>query len=245
MRSSLPRASSSLFFLLFLLIPLASSAECSDHEITAVMILGNVYPGSEQALETLSVYPVGEHTFPSYDELRSVIADYVVCDFFVMAWEGNYIQFLCMPGMPSSSSGLLDYRTGQMPFLGTEGTSDVGRMLVPEGSTHAWSVLGGDPAAGPYRSFLFRDSELYTFISPNDFEDQVMAELLQTDVLHSFAQCGDYSVVIFPYTPKVRHIDPYVAKAVVMINGTCGAPWNDQPVPVDNQTWGSLKSLFR
>ena len=185
-----------------------------------------------------------KHTFPTYDELRSVIKEHVVCDYSVMAWEGNYIHFLCQPNV-SQSSALLDNRTGQMSFLGTESTSGVGQMLVPEGSTHAWSVLGGDPAAGPHRSFLFRDSELYWFISSYDFEDQVMAELLQTDILHSFAQCGDYSVVIFPYTPTVDLVDPYVAKAVVMINGTCGEPWNDQPVPVDDRAWGSLKSLFR
>ncbi len=245
MRSSLPRTPSFIFLLLFLLIPLAASAECSDHEITAVMILGQVYPGSGQVLETLSVYPVGEHTYPSYDELRSVITDYVDCDFFVMfGSESQYLHFQCLPNN-AASSAILDTRTGQLPFLGTVSSSGVGQVLVPGEPTHGWSMVGGDPAADPIEIDLFRDSELYGIIPRNAFVDQVMTELLQTDVLHSFAQCGDYSVVIFPYTPTVSPVDPFVAKAVVMVNGTCGEPWNDQPVLVDDQTWGSVKSLYR
>ena len=245
MRSSLPRTLSFLFISLFLLIPLAASAECSDNEITAVMILGQVYPANEQELETLSVYPVGEHTYPSNEELRSIIAEYVGCDFFLWGpWVGHYLHILCMTHV-SDTSGILDTRTGQMPFLGSLSSSDVGQVLVPEESTHSWSMVEGDLAADPFQIELFRDSDLLHIISPNDFIDQVMAELLRTDVLHSFAQCGDYSVVIFPYTPTVSPVDPFVAKAVVMINGTCGEPWNGQPVPVDSQIWGAVKSLYR
>lgn len=245
MRSSLPCASLFLFLSLFLLIPLAASAGCSDHEITAVMILGQVYPANEQAFETLSVYPVGEHTFPSYEELLSVIAEYVGCDFVLWGpYEGLYLHILCMTN-GSDTSAILDTRTGQMPFLGTLSSSDVGQVLVPEESTHDWSMVEGDPAADPIQIELFRDSDLYSIINEAAFVDLVMAELLQTDVVHSFAQCGDYSVTIFPYTPTVSPVDPYVAKAVVMINGTCGEPWNGQPVPVDNQIWGSVKSLYR
>ncbi len=245
MRSSLPSTTSFLLLALFLLIPMAASAECSDHEITAVMILGQVYPANEQAFETLSVYPVGEHTFPSYDELWSVLRKYVDCDFVLLGpYVGQYLHILCMPNV-SESSAIFDYRTGQMPFLGTLSSSDVGQVLVPEESTHDWSMVEGDPAADPIQIELFRDSDLYWFIPENDFVDLVMAELRQTDVVHSFAQCGDYTVTIFPYTPTVSPVDPYVAKAVVMINGTCGEPWNGQPVPVDNQIWGSVKSLYR
>jgi len=105
-------------------------------------------------------------------------------------------------------------------------------------------MVEGDPAAKPVDIDVFRDSDLFPMMSETAFVEQVMTELLQTDVLHSFAQCGDYSVVIFPYTPTINPVDPFVAKAVVMVNGTCGEPWNDQPVPVDDQTWGSVKSLF-
>ncbi|MCK9995034.1 MAG: hypothetical protein KAH56_02005 [Candidatus Krumholzibacteria bacterium] len=245
MRSSLPRATTFLFLSLFLLIPLAASAECSDHEITAVMIVGNVYPGDYQTVETLSVYPVGEHTSPSHAELQSIIADHVDCDYFVTAWEGNYIHFLCRPNYDPQSSAIIDVRTGQLAFLGTESSSSVGQILIPEGPTHGWSMVEGAPAAEPTRSFLFRDSDLFPIIPTNVFIDQVMAQLLQTDVLHSFAQCGDYNVVIFPYTPTVNPVDPLVAKAVVMVTGSCGEPWNDQPVSVDYRTWGSVKSLYR
>ncbi len=245
MRSSLHRATSFLFLSLFLLIPLAASAECSDHEITAVMILGQVYPGHYQTVETLSVYPVGEHTNPSYDEMWSTVRDYVDCPaVFMYQSESQYLHFKCEPN-DSASSAILDTRTGQLPFLGTVSSSDVGHVLVPAGSTHSWSMVEGEPAAEPIEIDLFRDSDLFPIIPTDVFMDQVMAQLLQTDVLHSFAQCGDYSVVIFPYTPTENPVDPLVAKAVVMVTGSCGEPWNDQPVAVDNRTWGSVKSLYR
>jgi hypothetical protein len=244
MRSSLPRTISFLFLSLFLLVPLTTSAECSDHEMTAVMILGSVYPGSEQALETLSVYPVGEHTYPSYEELRSIITEYVGCDFYRLAQESHYLHYSCMPNV-SESSAILDVRTGQLPFLGTQSSSGVGQVLVPEISTHGWSMVEGDPAAAPNQISIFRDSDLFDIIPYPVFEEQLMAELLHTDVLHSFAECGDYSVVIFPFTPTVSPVDPLVAKAVVMVNGTCGDPWNSEPVPEDGRSWGSVKSLYR
>ena len=248
MRSAPTRTSTFLVLSLFLLIPLAASAECSDHEMTAVMIVGQdspAFPANYQTLETLSVYAVGEHTYPSYDELRSIMADYVDCDFvFLGPYEGQYIQITCEPGV-SESYGIFDYRTGQMPFLGTASETGVGQVLVPAEPTDGWSMVEGDPAAEPTQIDLFRESELFPIISMEAFQDQVMAALLQTDVLHSFAECGDYSVTIFPYTPTVNPVDPMVAKAVVMVNGSCGEPWNDKPVAVVSRTWGSVKSLYR
>ncbi|MEN8008547.1 MAG: hypothetical protein ABFS42_16175 [Candidatus Krumholzibacteriota bacterium] len=245
MRSSATRISSFLMLLLFLFIPLAASAECSVNEMTAVMILDNIYPGSNQALETLSVFPVGEHTFPSNEDLLSIVRDYVECPFvFYHQSESQYLHFQCVQENPEPSA-ILDTRTGQLSFLGMASSSSEGQVLVPPGSTHDWSMVAGAPTAGPIEIDVFRDSDLFPIITIPDLVNQVMAELLQTDVLHSFAQCGDYSVVIFPYTPKIDPIDPLLAKAVVMVNGSCGAPWNSQPVPVDSRSWGSVKSLYR
>jgi len=244
MRSFLTRIMPLLILSLSLLNPLGALADCSDTEMTAVMILDQVYPGFAQALETVSVYPVSEYTYPSEAELYAAVTGVVECPVYLMfGSQSQYRHYFCQPP-DYGSSVILDLRTSQMPFLGTVAWSGQGEVLIPDESTHGWSVVEGDPASAPASIEVF-DSDLFGIMDQSAFIDQVLAELRQTDVLHSFAACGEYTVVVYPYTPTVNPLDPMAVKAVVMVNGTCGTPWNGAPVPADRAAWGSVKSLFR
>ncbi len=212
--------------------------------MTAVMILGQIIPGADQALEMLDVFPVGEITYPPENEILSLINDIEPCGYYSQAGSvGQYRHYFCEPG-DFGASAVVDERTGQVPFLGTVIWAGTGGVMVPVESSHDWAVVGGAPAIGPSSIEVF-PSDLIYFMEEATLVANVMAELDQTDVLQSFAACGDYRVAILPYFPAVGLTQPQLAKAVVIVNGTCGAPWNGEPVPVDEKGWGAVKSLYR
>ena len=81
--------------------------------------------------------------------------------------------------------------------------------------------------------------------SETDIADATLNLLRQLDVLHSFAQCGDYSAISYVYTPTVGLLDPLQAQCVMIVRGSCGPPWNGAPVAIESHSWGGVKALFR
>jgi hypothetical protein len=236
-----------IWILLSLLLILNASpavADCSETEVTAVFIVGDIYPGDEQALETLFVYLVAEATYPPEAELIAVIMAVQPCYGYILTDTiAPFRHYFCPPG-DFGAVAIIDERTGQLPFAGTVIWAGEGSVTVPDESSHEWTYVAGDPAAEPVALELF-PSELYYYIEPETVAANVMAELRQTDVLHSFADCGDYSAVLYAYTPAVGGLCPYAAKAVLIVSGLCGPPWNGEPVGSDKRSWGAIKSLYR
>jgi hypothetical protein len=72
-----------------------------------------------------------------------------------------------------------------------------------------------------------------------------LSYLRTTDFVHSFADCGDYQVVGYVYTPANGATIPGLAKLIIAIDGKVGAPWNGQPVSAEPVNWGGLKASYR
>jgi hypothetical protein len=219
-------------------------ADCSETEMAAVFVVGDIYPGGEQALETLFVYLVEEATYPPEDELLAVIQSVQPCYMYILTDTiAPFRHYLCPP-MDFGAAAIIDERNGQLPFAGTVIWSGWGEVTLPAESSHEWTYEAGEPAAEPVVLEIY-PSELYYFIEAEVLAANVMAELRQTDVLHSFADCGDYSAVLYAYTPVVGALYPNAAKAVVIVSGLCGPPWNGEVVGSDEWTWSTVKSLYR
>lgn len=221
-----------------------AGADCSTNEMTAVFVVGGIFPADEQALETLSVYPVAEPTYPPEAELIAAIQNLQPCwTYYLIDTITPFRHYLCPPA-DFGAAALIDERTGQIPFAGTVIWAGWGEVTVPTESSHDWAYVAGEPAAEPISLEIF-PSELYYYVDPDVLAASVLAELLQTDVLHSFAACGEYSAFLYAYTPAVGVLEPEAAKAVLIVSGLCGPPWNGEPVSNDRISWGAIKSCYR
>jgi hypothetical protein len=224
--------------------PTPAVADCSATEMTAVFVVGDIYPGGEQALETLFVYPVEEATYPPEEELIAAIEAIQPCYAYILTDVIAPFRHYVCPAADFGAVAISDERTGQLPFAGTVIWAGEGSVTVPAESSHEWAYMTGDPASDPMSLEIF-PSELYYFVDAQVVAANVMAELLLTDVLHSFAECGDYAAVLYGYTPAIGTTDPYAAKAVLIVSGLCGPPWNGQPVASHRLSWGIVKSVYR
>lgn len=221
-------------------------ADCSDHEMTAVFVVDEVYPGLEMSISTLEMSPVTDITNPSGDEmLNSVMEVFQGGTFSPQDCQGHYC-FFYWPPMDSGGAAFVDDRTGDVLFAGSIIWSGQGDVLVPETSSNEWSFPDETLAPEPQQVDVYPNHDYW---SEEETEEEITARVLthlrQTDVLKSFAGCEPYSVMSYLYLPTVGVVDPMLAKSVIIVSGHCDSPWNGEPVAVEQTSLSAVKQLFR
>ena len=221
--------------------------QCSDNELTAAFVLDNICPQSAlMEIETVDIVPVGEVTNPSDAAMQAAVQALQPGSYLQQSGAGPFYHYWDSPS-DYGACALVDGRDGRVVFAGTVIWSGSGVVNLPLASSHDWSFPGGDPAAAP-EAIAYLDNPEWADDPPLCAQTEATVAALdllrQTDVLQGFAACGPYTVVSYIFTPVVGLTDPYAAKLVILVSGTCEAPWNGQPVPVDDTTWSGLKALY-
>ncbi|MFH1842501.1 MAG: hypothetical protein ABIF77_04790, partial [bacterium] len=96
-------------------------ATCSEVEVTAVIVVSDIYPAGNLQIELLAIFPVSELTYPSDEELAAAVA--AVYDlgppqyFQRIDTESHYHLYMYSPG-ESGAATIIDWRTGQVVFGG-------------------------------------------------------------------------------------------------------------------------------
>lgn len=240
----------SLRFALFLSILISAAllgpalADCSETDMSAVILISGIHP-LDMSMDVLSVTPLGEVTYPDLATINGnlqAVMPTVPPLYYQAGTYGNVGLFRVDPA-DFGAAALVDLRDGQVLFGGTVVWAGQGQVVVPAASTHDW-FLRPYPAVGP--GFLYiipspwpDDEEIDLYV------DQALDMVLATDVLHSFGECGEYSVVAYFYTPTVGMLDPDVVQMVLVVQGSCGPPWNGEPVANEACSWSEVKGLFR
>jgi len=211
-------------------------ATCSETEVTAVVIVSDIYPAGNLQIELLAIFPVGELTYPSDEDLAAAVA--AIYDLGPPQYyqridtQSHYHLYTYSPGMPCTDT-IIDLRTG------------LGEIVVPEAATHTIQIVPGAPAPSPADQTIF---PIYTWFEPEwgtleAINEAAVLFLRQTDLFHGFATCGDYTVVGYTYTPTTGGTDPYVAKQIVLVSGLTTEPWG--PIATTHRTWGRVKQMYR
>gem|GEM_PF-2358728 len=230
--------------------PASGFAQCSEQEMTAVFVVDGIHPGTSLTLTDLMIRGTGDFSFPPDKDMIEAVAalqpnDY--CNYIRLNSAGNLVQFFCEP-MDTGGIGLVDERTGVVAFAGTSIWMGTGQVTCPPFSTHAWSWPGGAPAAPPSVLNVLQCPfwpDLPDYETQEAIGDNVLTYLRDTDVLKSFAACGPYTAVWYIYVPVACCGGLDEAKGVMVVQGACGPPFNNQPIPVERRAWDSLKSLYR
>lgn len=245
-RISTPAIFSLLVYLFISHIAGPVIADCSDGEMTAVFIVSGIYPGTDLQLDLLTVFPVGETTYPTDEQMiSSILSIQPGYNYQQTELVGPFYQYFQHPG-DFGAVAIVDSRNGAVDFAGTVVWMGEGSVNAPSVSTFDWSFPSVNPASEP-QSVEVMDNPYWneSLSTPEEVTDSTLAYLRQTDVLLSFNACGPYSVVSYIYTPAVGATDPLVAQCVVLVSGHCGPPWSGEPVSTESVSWGQVKSLFR
>ncbi len=216
--------------------------DCSEIEVTAVVLASGIGPGQDLEIDLLHLFPVWQITNPSDEELYEAVDSLYVDDphyiIYDQTWTntvGNFRLYWSMP-MDFGTSTIIDWRNACAVFAGTVVWAGQGHVVLPDSSSHDFGALMPNPAPAPSSLEILPNGFWGDSAgTPVEIADEVMGELRQTDLLHSFAECGEYSVVAFIYTPSVYITDPAVAQAVILINGYLPPPWGPvvSDVPLD------------
>ena len=232
-------------FLLLLTLGFASSAlaDCSETEMSAVFLISGVHD-LEMSVDVLAVSPVGEATYPDMTTINASLQAIMPSVPPLFSHRGTFgnIGVFSVDPMDFGATALVDMRDGQVLFGGTVVWAGQGEVVHPAASTHEW-FLRPYPAIGPGYLYII-PSEWPSDEEIDYFVDDGLAQILATDVMESFGNCGEYSVTAFFYLPTVGLIDPTVAQLVLVVQGSCGPPWNGEPVANEGQTWSRVKELF-
>lgn len=227
-------------------IALPAAADCSDGEVSAVFRISGLMPGDAMSVDVLAVTPVGPATYPDdgaiISDLLALMPD--VAPIWQSQGDAGPISLFVSPPADFGGAALVDRRDGAILFAGTVIWSGLGQVVTPIASTHPWTGGLNSPAAPPASGEILILEWDDAFGTPVDITVAGLEILLRTDVVHSFAACGEYSAVAFIYTPTVGFLDPTVAELVVVVQGHCGPPWNGDPVASERLSWSSIKSLF-
>lgn len=233
--------------LLVLLIAVSTSlasAACSDSEYITVFTFQNIWPSFSPEIDIMAVSEVGPATYPQEIDVRAILYS---------LW-GEGINPVTTPRDPvgniwpwSSPDGmtLVDLRDGAILFAGSEQWMGFGSILHPLLSTHDWTLVGGVIAAAPSSTDVVVHNWGGGLPSTSELSESAVAMLRTTDVIHSYAACGEYTVTGYVYTPTIGGVDPSVAQLIVIVDGRVGAPWNGQPVAAESSSWGELKAQYR
>lgn len=220
-------------------------AVCSETEHVAIFVFDNLAPSFTPQVTTLAVTPVGEAVFPDMDQISGILMQYFQSGQGVGPGElaGNMWSWW---GVQQSAQAIVDRRDGAVLFAGTMVWMGNGQLLHPLVSSHEWEVVASEQAPAPTITITIANG-YWSTAQPTEAEltASAVSYLRSTDVIHSFADCGEYRAVAWVYTPSVGGTDVSVAKLIVAIDGTVGAPWNGQSVADEKASWGGFKVQYR
>jgi len=229
--------------------PEPARGQCSN-EVTAVMLVSGIYGDAVAQIELVHVSPLTMRTAPTDAELLSAVkAAYVGVPYSehflhrLQSTLGNYSLYFAQPS-DFGAVTIIDRRTAEVVFAGTIVWMGLGHVVVPSSPTHS-NRLGPGPPADPPAGVTALPS-LFWYVSWGTSMAMAQAVLplaVQTDLLRSMVDCGDYWVVGYTYTPTVGGTDPSVAMEVLIINGSVREDWI--PVAVEERSWGGVKTLYR
>lgn len=224
-----------------------ATADCSDGEVSAVFRISGLLPGEAMSVDVLAVTPLGMVTYP--DDNAIIAGLLALLPDVAPAWQpladAGPVTLFASPPADFGGAALVDRRDGAILFAGTVVWSGQGHVVTPAVSTHTWTGGLPEPAASPASlGIMVMEWDDYHG-TPAAITDAALEILRRTDVLHSFAACGEYSVAAFIYTPAVGDLVATVAELVVVVQGRCGPPWNGDPVANEPHSWSTIKDLFR
>ena len=222
-------------------------ADCSVHEITAVVLFDNLGTTATLRLQRLHIRPVLDIINPPDEQLLAAVNAVFENDpyrysFRRIATASHCSFYVSSPG-DFGAVAIVDSRTGEVVFAGSVVWAGTGSLRIPLTATHEISTSSGLPAAPPTRIDTIPALEWYwEWPEPQQVTEDAVEFLRQTDLLRGFAACGDYSVVGFTYTPTIGLIDPEIASQVIIVNGRSTPPWATTVHPT---TWSQVKAVFR
>jgi hypothetical protein len=221
-----------------------AAAQCSDQDHVAIVVFADLWPDFAPEATTLAVTPVGPAVYPGEDQVRMILLHYfqTLQDVRPDGVAGNLWSWW---GHQGSAQALVDRRDGAVLFAGTVVWMGTGELLCPLVSTHPWAVVPAEPAPEPVSIATFGNGFWETYTTVDELTATALAYLRTTDVIHSFADCGDYQAVGWVYTPIVGATHPHAARLIVAIDGKVGPPWNGQEVAAEQVTWHDLKARYR
>lgn len=244
--SSLAGPLTVIFTLGSVLVPRVS-AQCSEHDITAVVLFDSLGPEPTLRRPRLHITPVLQVTNPSDAELLAAIDSVFEHDplyaFRRVATAGDYFFYASSP-RDFGAAAVVDSRSGDVVFAGTVVWAGRGSLRIPGSAMQVISVSPALPAAPPSQVETFPDFAWYwEWPEPQQLTENTVQFLRQTDLLRAFATCGNYTVVGFTYTPAIGKIDPEVASQVIIVSGRSTPPWATSAV--ERTSWSEIKAHYR
>lgn len=231
------------------LAPAPARGQCAT-EVTAVLLVSDIYPGTDPQVTRLHLSRVPARTNPTDEELLAAVRAVYVGDQYANLYYHQHLADLGDYGLYYASPGdfgavtIIDRGTAQIVFAGTVVWMGDGSVVVPATATHASPPVPGPPASPPASLEVFASAEWGSgWGTPEALAQSALACAAQTDFLRGMANCGPYSVVAYTYTPTVGATDPYAAMEVLIIRGTVDDTW--MPVASEGRSWGGVKTLYR
>lgn len=226
-------------------------AQCGQ-EVTAVMLVSGIYPGTAPQAHLLSIHRRAAVTSPSDEQLMAAVTAAYVNSIYAHeapalhhARTGTAGHFALYTASPSDfgAATFIDQGSGEVVFAGAMLFMGEGTVVLPAAGTHACVIVPDPPAALPGESVALPNSLWYDFSGTADeLLSRALAFAAQTDFLHAMAGCGAYSVVGYVYTPAVGPTSPYIALEVLVFSGSIDPNW--VPVATSGQSWGGVKTLY-
>lgn len=233
-------------------IPAQAQKETDTPELTAVFLVGGIYPGTALSIDLMHISEVEPATYPTEEELIEI-----VYQFYDNYWSpyynhrpgaliGNFQLFIAEPG-DFGAVTIVDIRDGRVVFASQMVWMGFGETEFPVTSTHDWVWEDGLPASEPTAvdiipNFSWSDE----YFGSQEYLTQVSLDhLRQTDVVRSFGASAPYQATSYIHTPTIGMTDPTVALHVVILSGHAGPPWGPDPVATTPTSWDMVKSVYR
>ncbi len=236
---------------IFLLLPpppgMAGQRPC-EPELTAVFLVGGIYPGTDLSLDLLNIREVGPATYPSDEQLLQIVTDFYTGMPYIhqlTATAGNFRLYTAQP-MDFGAVTIIDIRDGTIVFAAEVIWMGTGDTQQPTTSSHEWSWVAEPSAALPEATNVLANGFWDDGLGSQEYLAQTTIDFIRrTDVVHSFGSCAPYLVTAYIHTPTVGGVDPSVAFEVLIISGHAAPPWGPEPIATTACTWGMVKSLYR
>lgn len=232
--------------------PAPARAQCSQ-EVTAVLLLSGIHPGTDLRVERLTVARRGAVTDPSAAQLlaavtgayfNSIYAHNAPALHHALAGTAGHFALYAAPPSDFGAATFIDQETGEIAFAGAMWFAGEGTVVLPAAGTHACTIVSGPPAAAPDQSVALPNDLWHdTNGTADELLRRGLAFAAHTDFLHSMADCGAYSVVGYVYTPAVGATVPNLALEVLIFSGRIDPLW--VPVATSAESWGRVKALYR
>jgi len=231
------------------LAPRLVRGQCAK-DVTAVVLVSGIYPGTTPQIELLHVSPTPAPSNPTNAELLAAVqAVYATDPFarsyyhFLIATLGDYDLYFA-EASDFGAATIIDRRSADVLFAGTIVWMGRGAVVEPSIATHPGVPSPGDPASSPGSLAAFPNAYWWDpWGTAAELAQAGVALAARTDFVRNMAGCGDYAVTGFVYTPTVGATNPNVAMEILILRGRVDDSW--VPVAIEAHSWGSVKALYR